>query len=431
MTVLMAFSLHVNAQSIYEIKFSDEDLNYTCLLVYNNENDAYMRIRFTLNGKNRLVETRYKGYSRRTEDGNRSYFQLEGQTVRYISDKLPNEKYNMDYFIWFDNESLPYTTDSTDSKGKLNYKKKVDSYKKLNVNYLNESYLRFFYKPNEKDYLSFLKMTDEFKKKYASINNTNLHLIVVANTKISDIGSGCKADLINLDNEFKSIAKTLNISYNRVLIYGENFTKQNVLNSINTLKVEANDIVVFVYRGHGFRWDDQKSSYPTFDFRIASSTPLNSSNSLLYDDIYWQVVKKGGKLNLILADCCNSYLNRRQVSQDYYLQAQSTVTPDRSKLYSLFMECKGNLAFVAANKGEVSWVDTIRGGFFTNSFLQALLTEISYLTNSEISWANIVNNTAKWARNRSETCITCDKSSCTPPYCNQTGLQSNQILKIK
>jgi hypothetical protein len=411
-------------QSLYEIKFTGQNpqTKYSCLLVYYNENDSYMRIGY-LNAANqyRVVEVKYKGTSGKYNDG-RSYFSLTGSSPRFITTSTQGESYNPDYFVWIGTEILPYTTDTlTSTTGQLTVYR-VDSYKKLEVTDLTTTYLRTFYGENENDYVALSKMASDHLVKKVSNNSsaTTLHLIVMANTIISDVGPGCSIDLLHLDNEFRAISNTLNISYDPHFISGYSFAKANLLNTLNNLSVGNSDIVIFVYRGHGFRWSNQTSSYPSLALMTSHSIPPTTDNTILLETVYDQIVAKGGRLNIVLGDCCNSDIGVNQWTTDNYLYQQSNSAAEYVKLNSLFMERQGNLLFAASEKGEVSWTNSNFGGFFTSSFIQALDEEISYLRTSESSWKNVITNTGQYAIYKSTNCSNCKI---------QHAISYNQITK--
>ena len=187
------------------------------------------------------------------------------------------------------------------------------------------------------------------------------------------------------------------------------------------MAVGENDIVIFFYRGHGFRWSDQTSLYPTLALTRAQTIPVTTTNTILLEDVYNSITAKGARLNLILADCCNSSIGVPQYTNDNYLYMQSNASAQYDKLHKLFVERQGNLIFAASEKGEVSWTSNQYGGFFTTSFLQALDEEISYLRTTESSWANIISNTRDYALSKATNCYSC--------YVKQHAIYYNQITK--
>lgn len=417
---LIAFA--TKGQALYEIKFTapDDTTEYRCLLVYNNEDDAYGRISYYKKGIYRVVHTTYKGQSGKWDDGTK-YFSLTGSDTYFVTTSNEGENYFPDYFVWLNDEDKPYTTDRVSNDGNR-YIHKVSEYSSLEVEDLTKDYLRSFYKSDEDDYLALVEMTTDYEEPTEENYSATLHLMVVANTSISDIGAGCKVDLDHLKEEFDGIAKALKISFNPVIIKGSDFSKEIVLQQINALNVKADDIVIFVYRGHGFRWSDQESPYPCLALTLSQSTPVTDDNTMLLETPFKMLQAKGGRLNLVLADCCNSSIGRPQLAvNNNILYMQSNMSARIEKLSDLFLNRKGSLIISASDQGEVSWTNNVNGGFFTSSFLQALAEETSYLKSNEGSWINIINTTKTYAHNKTLSCPTC--------YDKQNAIYKNLITK--
>jgi hypothetical protein len=240
---------------------------------------------------------------------------------------------------------------------------------------------------------------------------TTMHLIIAANTSIGDIGMSCSRDQSSLTAEFKGIASSLGISYKQYLINGDNFTKAAVQNTLSSLYPGTNDIVIFVYRGHGFRWNDQQGAWPQLDMRSSPYTRIGENTALDLDYVFKTIKAKGGRLNIVLGDCCNSTIDMPSpLTGSEFLAMQANNNYNDDKLRALFMNTKGNLLATAASPGEVSWANNANGGFFTVSFLQSLREEISYMRDDPADWRDLINNTVTGARRKSSTGVC---SNCT------------------
>ncbi len=259
-------------------------------------------------------------------------------------------------------------------------------------------------------------------KKLCGLDNTvvspvvntgaKLHLVIVANTLIGDIGPSCTSDRDKLDYEFKSIADALGVGYRKYVVDGNNFTKPMVQSTLKSLTPGSNDIVVFVYRGHGFRWNDQTDAYPMMDLRVSNYVNISQSTSLSLSEVYNTLKSKGARLNIILGDCCNNNIGLNQMTTTSFLNTQSNNKPDITKLKKLFMNARGNLIAAAAKQGEYSWANPF-GGFYTLSFIQAMKESISYMNNGTAAWTDVINVATKLAK---------DKSS--PNLCSNCTLQT-------
>jgi hypothetical protein len=433
--VIQWISLPAHSQSLYEIKFTDKNKNqYKGFLVYFNESNAYVRIAYNYNNTYNVVNVNYTARNGTNGQGIQ-YSMLTGYNPVYITDNKAGLKYNPDYFIWFYNSKTqqwdtPYTTD--DSLLNPNNYILVDSYTKLDPQNITDEYLREFFGSGEQQYFSLKKMcgltpdTDNGTgargtgKNYNNTDNTNkktnsssstLHLVLVANTFDPTIGSGCATDERNLRNEFSEVADALGVSFREYIVDGSSFSKESVLSQLNSISPSSNDIVLFIYRGHGFRWKNQTEDWPRMDLRTSSYADITDNTSMNLAEVYTVLKNKGARLNIVLADCCNSEVDVSSVTTSNYLTFQVDNNSDIGKLKKLFLNADGMILSAAAQKGEVSWT-TPQGGLYSMSFLQALREEISYLSSAPCSWNDLISKTISLARNKS-----------TPAYCSNCTLQ--------
>jgi Caspase domain len=423
--LLIACCSRMMAQDVTEIKYTGADGTlYTGLLVYASEEDAFMRINFKQNGQFRVVHTDYEAITGSEEDIN--YFFLVGDNARYITPSN-GDAYNPDHFIWIQDEDgeygLPYTSDNAEYD--MEHATQVDSYSDLVKGKVTDAYLRSFFGPQEPEYFALRKLFG-LEKPVAPVQpvvaskETTLHLMVVANTAIGDIGSSCIIDRRNLESEFEGIAQATGMKFRKYIVEDQQFTKANVSTMLNGFKPGSNDVVVFIYRGHGFRWSNQTEDYPRLDLRYSPYTRVSDATSINLEEIYNSVIPKGARLNLFFADCCNSDIGISQVTAASFMNLQANNDYDVTKLKKLFLQSRGNLISTAASPGEVSWANNANGGFYTVSFLQSLRDEISYLRTDEADWNGLVENTIKGARYKSSKTVC---SNCT----TQNGIYHSEI----
>lgn len=219
--------------------------------------------------------------------------------------------------------------------------------------------------------------------------DAKIHLIVVANTLISDIGTSCMVDENSIVNEFESISEALKIPLKKTIIDDRNLTRDKVTAVLNSLSPGANDIVVFVYSGHGYRWSDQTSKYPNIDLRYSEYQAIENANNYNLSDIYGTITAKGARLNIVIGDCCNSDIGVSNRGGEASLASKSFTQGEIAKLRTLFLNTRGNLIAAAAKPYETSCGNSYDGGYFINSFIAALHKEASLLSNSNPTWNRI------------------------------------------
>lgn len=430
--VLLSLQVSTNlfSQDIYEVKFTTKDRSYKGLLVFFSDSKMYMRVAYFKNEKYYVVNVDYSSEHGTSDDGT-EYLALVGSNPKFITEQSSG-KYNPDHLFFLGDDELPIVSFDLEDPDNIVV---ADAFREITKADVTDKYLREFYKSNEADYLALRKMfgLEKAPTKPVATTNTNtnnnntntnnnnnnnttsnkpvtLHLIVTANTAISDIGQGCDVDKRNLEAEFRGIASTLGIGFKKYIVEGEGFTKTNTLNTINSLNPGSNDIVVFFYRGHGFRWADQTETWPQLDYRSNSYIRLDNNTTLGLSEVYNKIIAKGARLNLVLGDCCNNSIGISQVTNNNFLTRQGgNNNYNDTKLSDLFIKSKGNLISCAASPGEYSWVNSATGGFYTTGFLQALREEISYLRNDSADWEDLLKNTIKNAKQKTNGC-----SNCTP-----------------
>jgi hypothetical protein len=250
------------------------------------------------------------------------------------------------------------------------------------------------------------------------VEDATLHLILVTNTLINDIGASCDIDRKNTVNEFQNICDALEIPLKKNIIAERDFTKETVSDVLNNLNPKSNDIVVFVYSGHGYRWSNQRSKYPNIDLRYSNYQGISESTAYNLADIYNTIKAKGARLNLVIGDCCNSDvgISNRGGEPSLATRRQSQGTLD--KLHTLFLESEGNLIVAAAKPYETACGNSRDGGYFISNFFAALSKETSRLNNTTPKWDNIVGNSIKNASYKTQ-----NLRGCTP----QNGIYDSTI----
>jgi hypothetical protein len=426
----MGMANKLSAQSLYEIVFEAGDISYKGFLVYFNEEDAYIRIGYHDNKKYNVVDVKYKSITEKSGDFNT--FVMIGSDPTYITKADKGVTYNPDHFIWVWNDKYqhdePYVTD--DPHFHEDNMVLAKSYREITKKDLTESYLRQFFGSGEEQYKALLRMgtsggttttTAQNNTTQTTNNQTNtntqnsvtsatLHLVLAVNTEIPDIGRSCSVDQKAMETEFKEISKAIGMPFKKYVVAGEEFTKANLEKTLANLKVASNDVVIFYYSGHGFRWSDQTDSYPQLDMRYSEYTKLSANTSVSLSSVYHAITGKNARLNLIMGDCCNSDIGRNQFTNSSFMASRSFQGAEIEKLKRLFLQSKGNLMFSGSSPGEFAWCN-VNGGFFTLSFLQALKEEIGFMRNDSPSWEHIVQNTKKNTQYKISNCNGCQRQT--------------------
>ena len=433
--LLLCLTLSSQAQTFYEVNYTDDEVEYLGLMIYYSDENCKMRL-ITQESleENMVFESQYVNLVEEKADADDV-----GVMVYY-----PTEK-KFPIFLWYweeddasDISEKPFVT--YDIKKTKSYIE-TEYFREIGLESMDEEYISQFYGKDEPEYkmlidgINIVKNQDSphqdievtvddpiFTNDIHSedVNEgeniapgmgentletdskeSTLHLIVVANTEVSDIGSACAKDMTNLNSEFGGIARVLGMKYDFNGIKGKDYGKENLSKLIRDFHPNSDDVVIFVYTGHGFRFDDQQDYYPNMDL-CPTSYDDPKKNYVAVSDVYRELVAKGARLSLVFSDCCNNEIGETTpLINTSTLFSRSNNNFDVKKLERLFVDCSGSLIATAASPGEVSWCG-VNGGFFTLSLLESLRAQISALSTDLPNWETLVSDALTAATAKSQ-----------------------------
>lgn len=410
MLTLVAMIIYIAtsmAQTLYEVKYYDLDdkQTYKGLFFYTDDDNCFLRC---VNKKNQYWERNYYCQYEKEDGANYLYFLPQ-----------PSESEDEPIFPAF---CMAYSTDGEfetttwaifqDVYGEEELRdenmKEVDYFREVDLAEKDEQYFLQFYNETDEMFKTIMKA----KKQISEQNdiNTNeenpsdnvnpdnspasMQLILVAATKDESIGESVETDVKLVRKNFSGIAKLLGIPYKETVIADDDFKKSKIENAIRQLSPGANDVVIFVYSGHGFRFDDDTDAYPRM--YLTYDGDLNDQTYLSTTEVYDQLVAKHARLTIFLTDCCNSKagINRSQVESVAFGTRGTNNNADIEKLRTLFLNESGTIRATAAKAGQYALCDA-SGGFMLTSILNNIKAQVSALSNVNPSWTTIVENASK------------------------------------
>lgn len=281
-----------------------------------------------------------------------------------------------------------------------------------------------------------------------SVNSQTLHAIIFANTKSPGdpnnprdrgIGPSVTVDFERMGIEMTSIAKFINYNLKKYYYYDtpDRFSRNNLINVLNSLSCGKDDIVFFYYSGHGGRYENENSDYPEMILKVPYGAVSSNQLYPLYD-VYKKIMSKSPRLTIVFGDLCNSTWEGayKDYSSNRSASVKSTSVCDIYK--NLFLNVKGGLIAASSKPGHTSgcafYTDGAdAGGVFTASFLHCLGSFVSQGQN--VSWDILLENTKSMAQrisqpdNKGEKQVpiysTKDLKKCEPPTTSSTS-QSTQ-----
>jgi hypothetical protein len=219
------------------------------------------------------------------------------------------------------------------------------------------------------------------------VHAKTIHAIFVADT-VNDTGFETKPDMQSIQNDLRAFSKHTQIPLKERIFLGSGFKKSTVETYLNQLKVDSSDTVIFYFSGHGYRTQEMVSPWPflTFEFYKPGI------------DLKWvtdTIRKKSPQFSLIMADCCNNFIERGFINETKYIRINLHDQPSHYPGYrQLFLNAKGCIVLCSSSKGQFSYGSRL-GGLFTQCFMNSLKQESHKTTPS---WKRLLERASSYIK---------------------------------
>ncbi|HOZ84979.1 MAG TPA: caspase family protein [Niabella sp.] len=324
---------------------------------------------------------------------------------------------------------FPFQTEFGDKAGKWHKASTVVNQEKTYEELVQQQdFVRIFF--NEDDEFYKYLYGERERVNNLAPRKERLFLIVVANTNDPKIGISSSKDFTTVTETFTTLAANLGMRIVTKTIKGGDFSKRNVDQALANLKVQKpapQDIIVFYYSGHGFRYARDNSPYPRLSLRTNPDQDINKNN-LAMEDVYKQILKLKARVNLVLADCCNWDINMPLPQGMDVLRTRNMTINTTSQSLNLancnalfFSMQPVSIIASSTEKNQLAIGNPSLGGFFTH-FFKAMLDQSLYTVNRSDSWLRLLNEAkekARWqalsAMCGSNRCVQRTKFDVSPP----------------
>lgn len=218
---------------------------------------------------------------------------------------------------------------------------------------------------------------------FQSLNAQTFHAIFVADTEDPKIGSSCQKDLIDMNLKIAKVANSLRMNYNPLVISDSRFGKVALDSVINNLQCSANDVIFFLYSGHGYTVQDRPNLFPLM--------VLKDDNNFGLDEVHLKLKLKNARLCVTLGDCCSDISPKVLPPMVPPLDTRGIdVIDDVNILSQLFIKTDGDVLICSTQKGELAAGQKSYGGFYTYAWLEALT--FAEALNIDITWESFLND---------------------------------------
>jgi len=210
-----------------------------------------------------------------------------------------------------------------------------------------------------------------------AVHAADLHLVVFADTLDPEIGT--EKDLLTAADWGQFIADSTGLTLRMQTLSGDTFTADAAAEMLTGLSPAADDVVYFIYSGHGANF--RQSEWPTFT--------LMNEDLIDMDDVVAILGAKPQRLLVVLADCCNGYFDATRSVYSLFPSGQAALTTTNMK--RLFLEFRGTVFVSSSRPGQYSLGDEESGGLFLSTFMEDFMSLAATVT--DLTWEAVLTTT--------------------------------------
>ena len=246
-----------------------------------------------------------------------------------------------------------------------------------------------------------------------SAHAQTIHTILFTDTQDEQIGVAAKAshDYYSLDL-LSTIETSIGTSYNSstpIDKSGYDCNRTTLLQTLDNLSCDENDIVVFIYLGHGARGFGDKSNFPQMCFAVPRGSYYRDEDDYYpLENVRDIIMRKNPRFCLVIGDCCNSY--SPTLSTKPSISDVEAMSPDiirrhgEEVIKKLFLSKKGSVIITASIKGEYGWC--MNNGSRKGMLLERNINDVfQKIKEGKVSYSNweellstIKNNTYRFSQ---------------------------------
>lgn len=213
-----------------------------------------------------------------------------------------------------------------------------------------------------------------------TLNAQIFHTIIFSDTQDESIGNAAKAshDYYTM-NLIASIETALGLSYvsaPQIDMAGYDCNRRNLVQVLDNLSCGPEDVVVFIYLGHGSRGVNDWSNFPQMCLAVPQGSQYRNENDYYHlENVRNVIMKKNPRFCLVIGDCCNSYSPTLSTKEKITMM-DMTARDERggeNAIKNLFLSKRGSVILTASVKGQYGWCTN--SGYPLGMFLEKNLNE--------------------------------------------------------
>lgn len=209
----------------------------------------------------------------------------------------------------------------------------------------------------------------------------SLRFIDISDTLDTSIGT--THDLQKVSAWAKSIASDTGLTLRLKTLSGSSVTPASARSAIRSLQSASDDVICFVYSGHGDNGGD--SVWPTFTFVTDTF-----DTDVTFDEVVSTLKTKPHRLLVVLSDCCNVVGQGGGIGP--VVPPSGRTAQAIQNLQHLFLDYQGMVKATSSKVGQYSLGDESTGGLFMTTFINDMDSLLG--GTSEVTWDKVLSTTA-------------------------------------
>lgn len=224
-------------------------------------------------------------------------------------------------------------------------------------------------------YLFFLGFVCAFQTAHAEV-----WALLVGDTQ-SPTHDAVSVDLTRLKHELSVIALHTGQKVQCATLSGEQVAAETIMKSVEDLKIQPEDTVIFYFLGHGYRTSVKEGQWP---FLYLCQEDRGLDLTLIIESL----ISKKPHMALVIADCCNNIIDD-DLGNPWEPRASFMPCGSRTSAgyRTLFNDFEGVIIACSSTPGEYAYCRPT-GHLFTAGFLCALHLET---TSRSPNWTTLLN----------------------------------------
>ncbi len=219
--------------------------------------------------------------------------------------------------------------------------------------------------PNDLSYkLPIFDAKFELNKIERTSANVNIKAVLVicdhyVTPENNGIAQSLRVDLGTVNQVLDILEKRKIATVEKIVLQGTKATMANILNTMNSLKAENNDVILYYFSGHGLM-EKGKTYMLTADEKNLGRAEIEA------------IMKtKNARLKMLITDACSNDVDGLTTSRSISKSNQQIESGEFDEVYKdLFWGYQGMMHLSASTEGELAWSNNQFGGFFTYHFFK-------------------------------------------------------------